>query len=87
MFCTSEVVSSVPAAAVDPVDPPPMPGIAAMLKPPDAVGVGVVLLDDPPQPDMPTIAPMDTAPTRSDVVFIESSVFSTSAPSALNRRR
>ena len=46
----------------------PMPGIVI---PPDDVGVGVVVPDDPPQPAIATMAPMDTAPTRSVVVFID----------------
>src|SRR5580698_1558779 len=71
MFCTSEAVSSVPAAAVDPLDPLPMLPIPGMLIPPlEELGVGVVLEDDPPQPAIPMIAPMDKAPTRSELVFI-----------------
>jgi hypothetical protein len=70
MVCTSDAVRSVLAGAVVTPEPPmlPMPG---MVIPPDDFGVGVVLLDDPPQPAIPTMAPMDNAPTRSDLVFIE----------------
>src|SRR5579863_884951 len=73
MFCTSVAVSSVPAAATVPPDPfdplPPTLPMPGMLMPP-VDGVGVVLVDDPPQPAIPIMAPTVTAPARSDVVFI-----------------
>src|SRR5580658_1222430 len=71
MFCTSAAVSSVPAADVVPLPPvPPMFPRPGILMPPDDFGVGVALLDDPPQPAMPIMAPTVTAPARSDLVFI-----------------
>src|SRR5579862_9560941 len=72
MVCTSDAVSNVPAATVapfPPVDPVPTLPRPGMVMPVD-LGVGVGL-DDPPQPAMHTMAPMDTVPTTSDLVFIE----------------
>jgi hypothetical protein len=37
----------------------------------DDVGVGVELVLDPPQPAIPTIAPMERAPAKSDLMVIE----------------
>jgi hypothetical protein len=65
MLCTCAAVSRVLAAGADPLEPLPSPGIPGIVSPPeDGVGVGVVV--DPPQLAIPTIAPTDTAATRSD---------------------
>jgi hypothetical protein len=69
MLCTSAAVKSVVAAGADPFDPVPSPGIPGKVSPPED-GVGVEVVVDPPQPAIPTIAPTETAPTRSDLMVI-----------------
>jgi hypothetical protein len=66
----------------------PSPGIVGKVRPPvDEVGVGVELVLDPPQPAIPTIAPMEMAPTRSDLMVMRFLVVVGQCSAALNRRR
>src|SRR5580704_5046717 len=77
MLCTSAAVRSVFAAGADPVDPPPRPGIFGNSPPDEAVGVGVLAA---PQPAIAMIAPIESAPTRRDLLVIEFLAVVSAAP-------